>query len=89
MIKQKLLNFLYNNKYLLLGLALLLLGQLFDITDAWADGANDAANSSGATTTSGKTGSVLVSVRNSAGYIIERVKTIAYVLGGFGLVGVA
>lgn len=87
-MKQRLSNFWHNNKYLLLSLGLFIVWQLLDASDVWADGSS-TNSASGTTTTSGVTGSVLVSVRNRAVFIIEHVKVIAYVLGGFGLVGVA
>ena len=67
------------NKNLFIGLAVLTVLIYFDAQDVWA---------AGSSTSSGNT-SVIYKVRTRAVVVIEHVKAIAYIMGGFGLIGLA
>ena len=66
----------------------LLLAYLFDTSDALAQAAASGTTSGTASGTSGSSG-VIAQIGQRAAVAIEYIKPIAYILGGFGLIGLA
>lgn len=77
----KLQKFYQNHKELLLSLAVIAIFVVLGMSDAWAD--------SGAENEKGETSTVIGKVRERAIVVIEHIKAIAYIMGGFGLIGLA
>lgn len=77
----KLQKFYQNHKELLLSLVVIAIFVVLDMSDAWAD--------SGAENEKGETSTVIGKVRERAIIVIEHIKAIAYIMGGFGLIGLA
>lgn len=83
----KLQKFYQNHKELLLSLAVIAIFVVLGMSDAWADNDDKKVALENAKEISAST--VIGEVRQSAINVIEHIKAIAYIMGGFGLIGLA